>query len=121
MTNQFIVLNVLAGKISRKDLDAYENEMKAYQREVQDAQRMSLSEPEPPEEPHIEIKYKKQWFNVLDMTIHSWYNEWDEEEDHEMIIVEYTCSLGPRTIEIKSTTSEWMEILNKLNSTFING
>jgi len=116
----FIELDILSGKTSAKEIQKYEREVQRYHRELQRGENMGMSiDIDEPEEPNMKIEYRKQWWNITDKEIHSWYNDWDEERDCEAIIIDYSYAGGIDQINIRMTKPEWIALLESLGAVHI--
>lgn len=116
-----VELEILSGKTSHKELQKYENDMKQYHKELQRAESMAMSvaDLEEPEEPDMRIEYRKQWFNMANIELHSWYNDWDEERQCEIVVFDYSNANGFDQLNVKIKKNDWIKLLEDLGASHI--
>lgn len=116
----FIELNILSGKTTQKELKNYELELEEYHRGLDRAETLGIDYNEAkPQEPDFKIEYRKTWWNIADKDIHSWHNDWDEERQCEIVVLDYSYNGIIDQINIKITQKEWIELLNSFGATHI--
>lgn len=128
----FVELEILSQDINYTEYEEYEDAMETYEEEMQEYYKeqeevMKLGikpkadEPVRPKPPKGEKpNYKKISFNLCDKIITSWASQWDKENEHEIIIVEYylkSSVIGAvNQYNVKMTKVDWVELITKLGA-----
>jgi hypothetical protein len=116
----FVELEILSGKISQTDIDQYEKSLRDYESVLEETEAMGFKPKDlkKPIEPEYEIAYKKINVNLTNIVFTVWSVEWDEKNDHAIIVAEYLEREGgdKGQYNIKATKKEWMDMLQQFGA-----
>ena len=116
----FIELEILSGKISQTEIEQYEKNLRDYESVLEETEGMGFvpKDLKRPIEPEYEIGYKRININLTSIIFTVWSVEWDEKNDHEIIVAEYIERDGGEKgqYNIKATRKEWMDMLQQFGA-----
>jgi len=110
----FVELEILSGKITKKELDAYNEALDEYEANFEQADRLGLGNNfKRPVEPKYKTGYKKININLSDKVFSNWAEEWDEDNDCQVIVVDCYSCVNTEFMQyyIKATKTQWMNLL----------
>ena len=128
----FVELEILSQDINYTEYEEYEELMEEWELEMEEFGKehkkmsdlgidVSDKEPKRPTPPKGEKpNYKKINFNFSDKIITSWASQWDKENKHEIIILEYylkSSVIGTvNQYNVKMSRKDWVELITKLGA-----
>lgn len=116
----FVELEVLSGKISQTEIEHYEKSLRDYESVLEETEAMGFKPKDlkRPIEPEYEISYKRININITNTLFTVWSVEWDEKNDHEIIVAEYIEREGGEKgqYNIKATRKEWVDMLQQFGA-----
>jgi len=128
----FVELEILSQDINYNEYGEYEDAMLRWELEMEEFWKehkkmselgidVSDKEPRKPTPPKEEKpNYKKINFNFSDKIITSWTSQWDKENEHEVIIVEYylkSSVIGAvNQYNVKMSRKDWIKLITKLGA-----
>lgn len=125
----FVELEILSQDINYTEfeelMEEWELEMEEFGKEHKKMSDLGIDvsdkEPKRPTPPKGEKpNYKKINFNFSDKIITSWASQWDKENEHEIIIVEYylkSSVIGAvNQYNVKMSRKDWVELITKLGA-----
>lgn len=127
----FVELDILSRKEDMKEIEAFQQRWKEYEEEMQEwyeekeeFKNLSIktdrsSKPVEPVRKLNKPEYIKCNFNFASVVITTWTSEWDEENEHEIIVMEYHRKGHPHEVDwynIRMTKKDWIELITKLGA-----
>lgn len=130
--HHFVELEILSQKSTQKLWERYKEEMEdfkeameEYEEEMTQYEKLSLNSPKPrrPKEPQPPIEkpvYRKINLNFADKIISSWSEDFDEEHNCEVILVEFYTKSGVvgefDVYNIRMKKEDWIQLITKLGA-----
>lgn len=118
----FKELEILSGELSQKEIDQYNDALEQYEADVAASERLGFNmNTSKPQKPDMKISYQRTVFNFGDKIITQWKDSWDTELDIPIVMVDYYTRDGMERsqINIKSSYSEFVEILKSVGANFV--
>lgn len=116
----FVELEILSGKISQTEIEQYERDLSDYESALEETEAMGFKPKnlKKPVEPEFQISYKKINVNLTNTLFSVWSVEWDEKNEHSIIVTDYVEREGGKEgqYNIKATRKEWMDMLQQFGA-----
>ncbi len=115
----FVQLNILSGKITKREIDEYNEALEEYEENLEQASRLGLEgNLRRPVEPKYKTGYKRMNFNLCDKVFSNWVEEWDEDNECQIVVVDCYSRVNSEFMQyhIKATETQWMNLLEQFGA-----